>query len=714
MSSDVRQRRTTTTTTTSTTVTTNAAPAPFIPLLPSPPTVTSLKRLETLNNLLSPSASTFNFTHPPSTPFFLSLLALLLTIRLLSAYWTPIQDCDETFNYWEPTHYLLHGYGLQTWEYSPVYALRSYLYLWLHVAAIWLSNLSGLSWLLAEAKVGGVGGERLLKIGEFYALRMVLATVCALCEARLCYAIAARFRRSIAVMTAVLLAASAGMFHASIAYVPSAFSMYCVMLCWSAWLLQEYALAIFSLGTAVLLGWPFAAVLGVPLALDVVWRYRWRLWQPVLYGTVSAAILLIPSILIDHHYYSQYLIAVVNIALYNSNTTTGGATLYGTAPASFYLANLTLNFNLILPLALLCPLIAALIYGLYRSPVDAQLLMWVSGCFVWLGVMLSMAHKEERFLFVIYPLLCWCAAYTAVYVVLIIRQWLCCGKTKRVGRGRDEDEEEDDELLPSDVRTAAKLSAPLGTYSTLTLASLAAVIALLSASRVAALILHYDAPFQVYTALAQRVTATSANPFTASSSSPSTNPFAAADVCVGKEWYRFPSHFFLPSASNHSVVHQLQFLPSSFTGLLPRHFAGSAASASLSEAGESPLSVLESAWRDRVEGTRVIPPYQNNANRQETERYVDIATCEWIVDLVLADQTEQQYRHRRTVERVEAAGGEVCELESVWRVVGRWRFVDGERSPRWSRAFWVPWWSERHNVWGEYQLLEREQQRTCK
>jgi alpha-1,2-mannosyltransferase len=25
-----------------------------------------------------------------------------------------ITDCDETFNYWEPTHYTLYGWGFQT------------------------------------------------------------------------------------------------------------------------------------------------------------------------------------------------------------------------------------------------------------------------------------------------------------------------------------------------------------------------------------------------------------------------------------------------------------------------------------------------------------------------------------------------------------------------------------------------------------------------
>jgi len=55
-----------------------------------------------------------------------------LVANLISAIFAPIQDCDETFNYWEPTHYLSHGYGLQTWEYSPDYAIRSWLYIALH------------------------------------------------------------------------------------------------------------------------------------------------------------------------------------------------------------------------------------------------------------------------------------------------------------------------------------------------------------------------------------------------------------------------------------------------------------------------------------------------------------------------------------------------------------------------------------------------------
>jgi alpha-1,2-mannosyltransferase len=36
---------------------------------------------------------------------------------LFAAVLTPISDCDETFNYWEPVHQLMYGRGMQTWEF---------------------------------------------------------------------------------------------------------------------------------------------------------------------------------------------------------------------------------------------------------------------------------------------------------------------------------------------------------------------------------------------------------------------------------------------------------------------------------------------------------------------------------------------------------------------------------------------------------------------
>ncbi|KAJ3108166.1 mannosyltransferase [Phlyctochytrium planicorne] len=53
-------------------------------------------------------------------------------VRLVAAALSHISDCDEVFNYWEPAHFLQYGYGLQTWEYSPKYAIRSWAYVEAH------------------------------------------------------------------------------------------------------------------------------------------------------------------------------------------------------------------------------------------------------------------------------------------------------------------------------------------------------------------------------------------------------------------------------------------------------------------------------------------------------------------------------------------------------------------------------------------------------
>lgn len=80
-------------------------------------------------------------------------LGILLIAALVSALFNPIQDCDETFNFWEPTHYLVHGYGLQTWEWSPEYGIRDWLYILPHalVAILrWFSPQATKVWTCSD------------------------------------------------------------------------------------------------------------------------------------------------------------------------------------------------------------------------------------------------------------------------------------------------------------------------------------------------------------------------------------------------------------------------------------------------------------------------------------------------------------------------------------------------------------------------------------
>jgi alpha-1,2-mannosyltransferase len=57
---------------------------------------------------------------------------------------------------------------------------------------------------------------------------------------------------------------------------------------------------------------------------------------------------------VDYYAYQKLEVVPLNIVLYNVFSGPGrGPNIYGTEPWWFYLANLTLNFNLLLPLALI-------------------------------------------------------------------------------------------------------------------------------------------------------------------------------------------------------------------------------------------------------------------------------------------------------------------------------------------------------------------------
>lgn len=114
-------------------------------------------------------------------------------IRSLSAFLSPIADCDEVYNYWEPVHYLLYGTGFQTWEYSPKYALRSYLYLLLYWSFAKLAQMSGLE-----------------KLGVFFAARITIGIFSALCEAVFVYGIARKFGNLVGYLTSFFLFFSTG------------------------------------------------------------------------------------------------------------------------------------------------------------------------------------------------------------------------------------------------------------------------------------------------------------------------------------------------------------------------------------------------------------------------------------------------------------------------------------------------------------------------
>lgn len=73
-------------------------------------------------------------------------------------------------------------------------------------------------------------------------------------------------------------------------------------------------------------------------------------------------------------------------------------------------------------------------------------------------------------------------------------------------------------------------------------------------------------------------------------------------VCYGKDWYRFPTHYFLPNGM------RAKFVKSEFDGLLPGEFA---------EANQAGLG--------RRPGTWMIPSGMNDENKEDMGKYVSEA-----------------------------------------------------------------------------------------
>ncbi|DAZ98957.1 TPA: hypothetical protein N0F65_000489 [Lagenidium giganteum] len=557
------------------------------------------------------------------TPTFETAVSMLLLPRVISALVNPIADCDETFNYWEPLHYMLYRFGFQTWEYSPVYALRSYFYLAVHAVA---TKVAALGFVLGA--VGGNGtAAGTSKVLLFYGLRGALALACAYCEALFYRSCITQFGRRTGRYLLWTLIWSAGIFHASTAFLPSTFVMYMMMLLLSAWMDRAHFVAITWGVIAVLCGWPYVGVCFVPFAIDTLATRG--LIKSLVAGAVIGGCVLGAELVANYHYYRRWVLPAWNIVEYNVLSNETDSTLYGTEPWTFYVFNLVLNFNVLaflVPLAALFALLLPSIEGVSKT----RLLAFLSPLYIWMAIMFSQAHKEERFLFPVYPLLCLGAAVTLSAIAFQTQRVF--GPASAVGG----------------AVTKLIVWGTLGSY------------AVLSASRVTSNTLNYSAPLRVYQHLSEHVLP---NQLTARGAL--LGPNAAATVCISKEWYRFPTSFFIPSNAT-----QVLFLKSSFSGLLPKPF------------------------EQHENGTSTIPSAMNNQNREEPSRYANVEDCDYVVDLNLPAQTETKY----------------WEHPATWEMIHFEWFLHTEASRSPYRAFYIPFLTPKHVQYTKYAVYMRKPQ----
>ncbi|KAI6153875.1 glycosyltransferase family 22 protein [Pisolithus tinctorius] len=615
----------------------------------------------------------------PWNPDYSTAVRILLLLRVAGAMYSNIQDCDEVFNFWEPLHFLEHGNGFQTWEVTPTFAIRSWGYILLH---------------LPLARLGAFfsSGKR----PAFFAVRIALAVMSTLCEAKFCRVVVDKVNERVARYLFFMLLFNTGMWIASPALLPSSFVMYATTLAFAHALEpsslkngSRTLLVTLLFATGAIVGWPFGLALALPFVFEECFVFagdtvvsteykRWIItrWKRLFVAGLVSLFIFVPMVAIDSVAYGQWTLVPWNIVRYNIfGGAQRGPDLYGTSPWHFYITNLLLNFNILLILALAS--LPSLLISYFvdkkrlgnqksspgRSSPFTVLALRLVPSYLWIGILSMQAHKEERFMYPIYPLLCFNAAVT----LYLLRGWM--------------------EVVYVRVTNSPYKASRSTLFGTATLVVVVAS-GLISISRTLALYHYYHAPLDIYGhfevfELPRLLNSTGLLPPVQAEVDERDRPNVDLTpikefnlrLCVGKEWHRFPGHYLVPTGVG------VEFVKSDFAGLLPAHFQRSFG-----------------PWWDR-QGSKQTPAGLNDLNQEAQEFYVPVESCDYLVDL--------DFPHHPTSSRQEPR---YAIDEDVWQRVVCLPFLDAAHSPRLTRTLWIPgsWWQSK-NEFGDYCLLRNEE-----
>ena len=297
-----------------------------------------------------------------------------------------MHDCDETFNFWEPLHYLVYGHGLQTWEHSPEHALRSYLYLSLHYAV--------------AKPVALLAGDARGKLLVFTLVRLALGVASAASEAWLCAETAALSPIASGVLAALLAGSPACSPPAprSSAHSP----------CTSSPSLPPPPSRAATASVAPRASSPSCGVGPSPAsprsltASPPVAREVSRAHVEFVLGPLVVSLLLAAAV--DTHFYGRPTLSTLNLLKYNV-VGSGGSELYGVEPAAFYAKNLFNAFNVAAAASALAAPLAATVPGATGEHLR-RLLVAHAPFPIFIAFFSLVPHKEERFMYTVYPSLC--------------------------------------------------------------------------------------------------------------------------------------------------------------------------------------------------------------------------------------------------------------------------------------------------------------------
>lgn len=261
-------------------------------------------------------------------------------------------------------------------------------------------------------------------------------------------------------------------------------------------------------------------------------------------------------------------------------------------------------------------------------------LVFLTPFYMWLGIFTLQPHKEERFMYPAYPFL---ALNAALAFHTLLTFFGNPDPKSLFGR------------IPPKVKLAI-----------VALAINASVD--MGLLRIWGLYSGYHAPLSIYAPLSEV-------------------GGLGDTVCFGKDWYRFPTSYFLPRDMH------AKFVRSEFRGLLPGEF--------------SEARTGFGFWS----GTWLPTSGLNDRNEEDPGKYVDLRTCVFLVDTQFP---------ARPAEELPPSEPDYAKDVERWEEIKCVPFLDAERTHFLARALWVPDWEiipERfRRKWGRHCLLKQKRQ----
>ena len=314
--------------------------------------------------------------------------SILLISALLAAQLNLINDCDETFNYWEPLHYLHFDKGFMTWEYDPRYAIRSWCYMFVFYGISYILRNDHMSFFVRFRSI----------LGFFHFISM----------SSLVSASKDVFHKDMESILVVIIAFSPAFFISANSFLPSSICMFLVAVSYSKLLLGNNRQCLFYIVLMTVLCWPFCGVFVLMPVFDVAYSKLSNFLEYLITGILQSILVLSISLSVDYLFYQKFVFVALNIVNYNIFSIKGPE-LYGVEPISYYIKVFVLHWG---PLSILIP------FGVLLSLLSKHKMRLISSLtsLAWLSIFFMQPHKEERFLYPVYPLLALEAAHSLFFI----------------------------------------------------------------------------------------------------------------------------------------------------------------------------------------------------------------------------------------------------------------------------------------------------------